>query len=190
MGYYVKTNEVNVFVDKKHFDDIYKKMCELNDYHELKRGGSFGSNNDNVEDERYPRDKWFSWMAYNYPETCKNIFEILMQLGFEWELDDMRNLINLRYDYNKTGQEEYFLSCFAGYMKSGSYINFKGEEDDDYYKFYFDESSMYQLRGQVEIKYNITEKYDFGKPSKSDLELIAWRKEWNLKQAQKALENN
>jgi hypothetical protein len=40
MGYYIGTEDVNIFLDKKHFDDVYKRMCEINDYDDLKRGGS------------------------------------------------------------------------------------------------------------------------------------------------------
>lgn len=168
MGYYVNTEEVDIFVDKKHFDAIYKKMCELNDFHELKRGGSFGGNNDNVEGERYPRDKWFSWMEYNYPETCNNMFDILQQLGFEWELDEDGNLIDLSY-YSKVGNEEYFLQCFAGYTRDGDYLSFKGEESDDYFRFVFFEDEMSRWHGDLKITWEPAEVYDFGKPTGSDI---------------------
>jgi serine/threonine protein kinase len=108
MGYFVGTEEVNIFLDKKHFEDVYKKMCELNDYDDLKRGGQFGSNDDPVEGDKYNRNKWFSWMPYNYPETCPDMESILQALGIEFTLDDNGNLTNLGY-WDKTGSEDYFL---------------------------------------------------------------------------------
>ena len=59
MGYYTSTQDTKIFLDKKHFDAVYQKMCQLNDFHDLKRGGSFGNNNDKVEGDRYPRKRTF-----------------------------------------------------------------------------------------------------------------------------------
>lgn len=168
MGYYVHTtDEVDFFLSKEHFDSVYQKMCELNDYHDLKRGGSFGNNNDAVEGDRYPRNKWFSWMEYNYPETKNNLFEILQAIGFEYTLDDDGNMIDISYPYDKTGNEEYFLCCFAGFVKDNSYIEFKGE-DESYWRFAFTKGKMIRQDGEVEVKYNHTEVYEFGKLTKSD----------------------
>lgn len=190
MGYYVRSIDSNIYVDKQHFNDIYWKMCALNDFHDLKRGGSFGGDEEQNTNERYPKNKWFSWMEYNYPDTLKDMFQILQQVGFDYTLDDNGNLISLVYDDNKTGAEDYFLSCFAGYAKPGSFVEFKGEEDDDYFKFVFDETSMYKLSGSMKVEYTNSEKYEFGKPSLSDLALIEWTKEYKAKlQAEKALNN-
>lgn len=187
MGYYVYTTDVDIFLDKNKFEDVYKKMCELNDYDDLKRGGSYGGN-DEVTNERYNKNKWFSWMDYNYPETCKNMEEVLTQVGFQMEFDDEGNLINLMYDYNKTGNEEYFLMCLAGYVKDGSYISFKGEEDDHYYRFIFENNRMYRYDGEIEITYSMSEVYDFGVPTKADQALNDYSKQFReqLKQQQVA----
>ena len=83
MGYYVNIEDTDFFLDKKHFEDVYKKMCELNNYDALKRGGSFGSNNDLVEGEKWNRNAWFSWMEYNYPDIYSDMNSILIALGFE-----------------------------------------------------------------------------------------------------------
>lgn len=182
MGYYVTLEESNIFVKKEDFDAVYQKMCQLNDFDELKRGGSFGSNNDNVEGERYPRDKWFSWMDYNYPETCNNLFEVLQQLGFDWDLDEDGNLINLSY-YNKVGNEEYFLSCFAGYTRDGDYLSYKGEENDDYFRFVFFEDKMSRWHGNVKITWEPAEVYDFGKPTQADIASKKYMEEYRKKLA-------
>ena len=169
MGYYVETTEVNIFLDKKYFDDVYKKMCELNDYDELKRGGTFPTNN-NYEG-RYNPNKWFSWMAYNYPETCKDMFEILTAVGFDYSIDEDGNLNNIRYEYNKTGNEDYFLSCFAGYVPSGSFICFKGEENEDYFRYYFTDDKMIYQRAAISIDYYDVDTYNFGQMSSVDAAL-------------------
>lgn len=177
MGYYIGTEDVNIFLDKKYFDDVYKKMCELNDFHELKRGGSFGANTDEVEGDRYPRNKWFSWMEYNYPEIYSDMNSILIALGFDVEYDKEGNLVGLGY-WDKSGSEDYFFSCFAGFVKDGSFINMKGEESEDYYRYIFKDGKMIHQGADVVIKYNEVDEevYEFGKPSSSDLHIIEWGK--------------
>lgn len=182
MGYYVNLEDSNIFVDKKHFDAIYQKMCELNDYDDLKRGGSYGSNNVNVEGERYPRDKWFSWMEHNYPETCKDMFDILRALDFDWFLDTDGNLISLNY-YNKTGNEDYFLQCFAGYTRDGDYLTFKGEENDHYYRFVFYDGAMSRWDGEIKINWKPVEVYEFGKLSADDKATKLYMEEYRKKLA-------
>ena len=177
MGYYIGTGDVEIFLDKKHFDDVYKKMCELNDFHELKRGGSFGANTDEVEGDRYPRNKWFSWMAYNYPEIYSDMHSILEALGFETQYDKDGNLVGLGY-YDKSGNEDYFLSCFAGYVKDGSCIEWKGEETDDYFRYIFKDGKMIHQKAEMTLKYSDadSEVYEFGKPNSEDLYMEQWRK--------------
>lgn len=182
MGYYVSTIDNEFFLDKNHYIDVYNKMCELNDYHNIKRGGSFGSNTDPDPNERYPKNKWFSWMDYNYPETCKDLFEILQSVGFEYSLDEQGNINSLNYPHNKTGNEEYFLCCFAGFVKDGSYIEFEGE-DYAHWKFVFKNNKMMRYDGETIIKYEDPEIYEFGKPTKSDIEIAKWQEEYRAKLA-------
>ena len=170
MGYYVRSIHSNFFMDKVHFDAAYKKLCELNDYDELKRGGQFGSGI-KEENDKYNKNKWFSWMDYNYPETCPDMFSVLSQVGFGFDHDDEGNLVSLYYDDNKTGNEDYFLCALAPFVKDGSFIVFKGEEDDDYFRYIFKDGYMYLERGQTEITWVSPSKYEFGKLSETDLYL-------------------
>ena len=176
MGYYITIESEDIFLDKKYFTDVYARMCELNDHDELKRGGSFGSNNDAVDGERYSKNKWFSWMSYNYPDTCPDMESILAALGFDTDYDSDGNLVGLRYS-DKTGSEDYFLSCFAGFIKAGSYIEFSGEETEDYYRYLFDDKNMFLQQGVMTVTYEeVGEQYEFGKMTKDDKEMAEYRK--------------
>ena len=152
MGYYVQSIDNDFFLDKKYFDDVYNKMCELNDYHDLKRGGSFGSNTDPIDG----------------------------------------NMYNLRYAYEKTGSEDYFLTCFAPFVRDGSFIEFQGE-DYDHWKYVFENGKMTYYKGRVEVIYEAVETYEFGKLSQDDIALALWRekymKEMAEQKAAQALEN-
>jgi hypothetical protein len=92
-------------------------------------------------------------------------------------LDKDGNLVGLSY-HDKSGNEDYFFSCFAGFIKDGSFINMKGEESEDYYRYIFKDGKMIHQSADVVIKYNEVDEevYEFGKPSSSDLYMIEWRK--------------
>lgn len=165
MGYYVSTVDTNIFLDKKYFKHVYEKMCALNDFDELKRGGCYGGTSEQTG--KYNPNKWFSWMDYNYPETCLTMSDILHQIGFDLSFDDDGNLIGLSYD-NKTGNEEYFLACFAPFMRDKSYIEFRGEDADDLYRFYYVNDKCYLQRAQVSYNYEYSEELQFAKMTESD----------------------
>lgn len=171
MGYYVKTIDSEVFLHNKDFDAAYKKLCELNNYDELKRGGSFGGNTDQNPEEKYNRSKWFSWMDYNYPDTCPDMQSVLTQVGFSCCFDDDGNLTSLIYDENKTGNEDYFLCALAEFMKDGSYLIFKGEEDDDYFRYIYMNKTMYIERGTMSITWGYPSRYTFGELSEVDAQM-------------------
>lgn len=185
MGYYVNIIDSNIFIDKKHFKTIYDKMCELNNHDELKRGGSYGGNNDKQEGDKYSRNKWFSWMDWNYPETCSNLQEILMQIGFEVRYDDYGNIVSMGYE-NKTGNEEYFLACFAGFVPDGNYIEFLGEEPNDYYRFYYADGKCFFQKAVTTIEYNGYEEQLIPcQITESDRQLNEWSENYRKELAEK-----
>ena len=175
MGYYVHTTDVEIFLHKDNFDDVYKKMCELNDHDELKRGGAFPRNAEYTG--RYNPNAWFSWMDYNYPETCKNLFEILDQIGFEYRLDQFGNLVHLNYPSNKSGNEDYFLCCFAGYVPAGSYVTFQGEEGEYFRYFYTDKDMIFQS-GIIDVTFEDMETYVFAELTESDKKIAETIASW------------
>lgn len=142
MGYYVDTAEQEMIIKKDQFDNCYKAMCELNDHNELKHGGCFGSeNNEKSKHPKWDENKWFSWLEWNYPETCSNFIELLQEIGFEnLKYDEEGNLIGFYYS-NKTGQENLFFNAIAPYITKGSYINWRGE-DGELWQWYFDGEKM------------------------------------------------
>ncbi|MEY3376800.1 MAG: Arthrobacter phage Tank [Bacteroidota bacterium] len=189
MGYYVHSIDSYFFLDKNLFDSVYKKMCDLNDYDDLKRGGS--SQDGEPFEGKYNPNKWFSWMDYNYPETCSDLFAILRQVGFEWTLDDDGNMVHLAYPENKSGNEDYFLCCFAGFVKVGCFIQFEGE-DGARWQYFFNSDEMVRFEGEVTTTWVNPEAYTFGQMSESDKQVAIWaanfRKQMEEKRA-KSLES-
>lgn len=187
MGYYITINNINILVMKEDFQNIYKKMCELNNYDELKRGGGYGKLDEQSESKWNP-NKWFSWMPYNYPDLYSTMEEVLEQVGFQLFFNKEGDLIGMEYD-NKSGNEDYFLSCFAGYVKDNSYIEFKGEEDDDYYRYVFEDNKMTMESGEVSIAWKHEHTYEYAEMSGADKEMARWKVEWEAKHKSNVLDH-
>lgn len=119
MGYYVRIVKSTAMVLAENLDRVYQIMCELNNHNELKYGGSWSGGKQT--------EWWFSWMDANYPETCKDAFDIFKMLGFECDYDEQGNLHLIDYD-QKTGQEDLFLKAITNYMTG--MIRWVGEEGD------------------------------------------------------------
>lgn len=130
MGYYVKIIRNDFSIKKERGEEAYRAVCELNRYDDRKRGGRWGGNpSEKPADSKSVSsnpDKWFSWMPWNYDETCKNLAEVLEALGFGIEETEAEIRI-LDYD-SKAGQEDLFLEALAPYVEPGSYLLWLGED--------------------------------------------------------------
>jgi len=87
-------------------------------------------------------------MDPDYPKTCKTTIEIFAQLGFDFEVNDKGDIIELNFN-GKTGAEELFMEAIGPYVEAGSYIEWKGEDEYDHYKYEFDGKEMTKRLGTV-----------------------------------------
>jgi hypothetical protein len=132
MGYFVQGHGTLVLrPNTEHM--AYKALCALNDLDDLKRGGSWGGENDSTtqrpEGLNYHPGKWFSWMDANYPESCPTLQSVLEMLGFGTTITHtLENNIHITLTYdNKTGQEELFIQALAPFTIRGE-IEWRGED--------------------------------------------------------------
>lgn len=121
MGYYVTLTNTNAVVPTANLADAYQAVCRLNERNDLKRGGSgayaFGRTPEGEDPIEGPHDKvWFSWMDWNYPETCPDLAAVLRQLGFGFQ--EHEDGIVFMYYENKTGAEDFFLETLAPFLTS------------------------------------------------------------------------
>jgi len=139
MGYYVQTEDVNFVIKKKNLKKAYTAMCKLNKRDELKTGGKYsGGKQTGV---------WFAWMDPNYPETCKTTEDILTQLGFDVNVNEKGDIINVFYD-GKTGAEQHFFEVIAPFVEPDSFIKWRGESGE-YYKWVFRNKEMDTKDGMI-----------------------------------------
>ena len=145
MGYYVETEDSTAVLPAEHLDAAYTAMCKLNEDNELKRGGHFGRDIPEAPRRGAVPEKWFSWMDWNYPETCPDAQAILESLGFGTSIDKEGNL-RIEWYSNKTGQEDLFLSAISKYLTG--YIVWRGE-DGYVWRDTFDDGEMKSEAGRL-----------------------------------------
>ena len=131
MGYYVSLEIADFYIPTDKLDDAYKAVCQLNFNNSLKRGGGW-PRPENIPNDTPTEHLWFSWMDTFYHETCKNLAEVLEQLGFETVQNDDGLFIE-RYD-SKSGQEDLFIAALAPFAKAEyadePYMKWTGEEGE------------------------------------------------------------
>lgn len=137
MGYYVTLNNSTAVIRKENQDEAYKILCDLNKEDDLKRGGSWSGG-------KYT-EKWFSWMDSNYPEKCKDVVDIIQELGFNGNVDDEGDFYIYGYD-NKTGQEQLFFERIA-HLVEGE-MEWTGE-DGYHFKWVFEDGELNELSGKI-----------------------------------------
>ena len=109
MGYYVRTEQSTFTIKAEHIDEAFTAVKALNARNELKTGGT---------SRKQPRpadsvsvgtpEKWFSWMEWNYDETCESLTDVLEALGFDCDTDENGNITLDWYD-SKSGNEDVSL---------------------------------------------------------------------------------
>lgn len=127
MGYYVEILESTFRIPAENLDAAYEAMCQLNYTTKNRDKGGRRGGSQNYEDCGPHPDWWFSWMDWNYHETCADAEAILEELGFETLFDDEGNLL-IQYFNSKTGQEDVFLDAIS--LLSVGYIVWRGEEGE------------------------------------------------------------
>lgn len=132
MGYMIETIDSTFTIPTANLDETYRRWCELNQRHDLKRGGTLGAGAD--------AERWFSWMEPNYPETCADAQAIAEQLGFTTTLDD--DGLHLWSYANKAGQEDLFLTVVSD-LATGIIV-WQGEEGERWRETYGDETVTVQ----------------------------------------------
>lgn len=143
MGYYVYMTNYNAKIRKSDLGAAYEALCALNSHDELKRGGAFGhpSGVDKPEGSRSVSNsphRWFSWMDWNYDETCETLEEVLCMLGFHVETDQEGNINIIHYE-TKAGQEELFFRALAPWVVSSW-----GEDETAFIEWYSDNGDEYR----------------------------------------------
>lgn len=138
MGYYIDVVDADFVIPAAVLDLAYVAACDLNNDPDVKSGGSSSG------------ARWFSWVSENYPETCKDIFEVMQEWRYECEQNDDGDLVFREFTGEKIGDEEQLFAALGPYAKENSFLEFKGE-DDARWRFTFDGTKMVPQNGVVHV---------------------------------------
>jgi hypothetical protein len=139
MGYYVNIESCyspnDIFIKKENFVEAYENLCWINtnpEFDVMKSGGSYssegGANSPRPDGFDYHPSKWYSWMSSDYHIKLKDLKEVLLAVGFEF--DENENGISSLYYNNKTGNEDIFLCALAPFIENDSKIVWVGEDSE------------------------------------------------------------
>jgi hypothetical protein len=138
MGYNVNLINTNAMISAGRLEEAHRILCDLNNRNDLKTGGYGGWTRGRTPEGETPihgpHDKvWFSWMEWNYHETCGDAETILRQVGFDVTVTGSGDLVFDNYD-NKTGCEQTFLQALAPVLESANgetpQFHWQGEDGD------------------------------------------------------------
>lgn len=154
MGYYVSIEESTFQIPVENLDAAYKAMCELNYTVPNRQKRGWSSPGRDKAPEYGPHECcWFSWMDWNYDETCKSAAGILAEVGFYTSIDENGNLHIEGYD-SKTGQEDLFLKAISTLSKG--YIVWKGEGGEIWGETYGGEEVIVKRQGAPDYSHLVT----------------------------------
>ncbi len=151
MGYNVSIIESTFRIPAENLDEAYHRMCQLN--FTVPNNAKCGPGKNNAPEVGPYKSCWFSWMEWNYHETCTSADEILQQLGFFTSTDEDGNLHIDGYD-SKTGQEDLFLKAISTLSKG--YIVWKGEEDEVWGEIYGGEEVIVKSQGSPDYSHLVS----------------------------------
>lgn len=137
MGYYIDGyGELTIKADNT--AAAYQAVCRLNADDSIKNGGQYPATQTKPADSRSlgNPNKWFSWMPWNYDETCATVAEVFQEVDFDVRTEPNGDVIIGDYS-TKTGNESEFLDAIAPYVEPGTY-DWVGEDGSRWRDVYSD----------------------------------------------------
>jgi hypothetical protein len=120
MGTYINING-DFVIKKSNIPHAVQALKDLNQKHELKRGGTFKG------------EKWYAWMDPDYDKKMDSIEEILGESGLGFtiiksDFDSQKVMYHVAYN-DKWGQHEVFFIAMCPYLESLELNHFCDELD-------------------------------------------------------------
>lgn len=145
MGYHIELVNSDFFIAAENKQAALNAMFDmwLPEKDSNMSGGSYGAGRD---------IRWYSWMN-NSAEAFRNrsvesLETALDEWGYEPEMDDEGNVVDLYFSGGKIGDEDKMFSAIAPFVRKGSYLDFRGEEGA-IWRWEFDGQKMIEKSGRV-----------------------------------------
>lgn len=149
MSYY-DSLDMKLFIPRENFDAAFKAVCELNDHNELK-GGRASPEDPDAPEVGPRRDKWFSWMAWDYSLTCQDLADAMIEARFDVTETEKGLRINW-FEGDRMGEEALFLEALAPYYDYTNGVPFSEWEGEDGARWryeYHQDGTVIKLTGKT-----------------------------------------
>lgn len=139
MGYCIDQVEQDFFIAAKNIPDVVKAIHKLWGKDDLMGGSCY---HNNVTTYHY------SWvdMSFNKKDNIKDVFDC-----WRWHIEadpKTKDIIKIYFDGEKLGDEYVLFCAIAPYVKSGSYIEMRGEDNDNW-RWAFQDGKCMEIRPTV-----------------------------------------
>ena len=144
MGYYIQQLDTNFFLPVEHLDTLVQDAKALLT---KEAKDSYGARGYTWRGEYIT--KHYSWVDEQGVLDGKTFAEIAS--GFRWSLeeDEEGNVTDFIFSGEKYGGDELvFLNTIAPYVKEGSFIEFRGE-DGEQWKWYFNGNTCEEYFAEI-----------------------------------------
>jgi hypothetical protein len=131
MGYYMYQLDTDFFSDKKYWPEMLKAIQKLHSAETIKDSSG----------------KHFAWVNQLFYEIG-SLEKILEEWRWTPEFDNIGNIIGLEFNGEKLGDEIILFKAIAPYVKSGSYITMRGE-DEEYWRWEFVDGELIEKAGHI-----------------------------------------
>ena len=141
MGYCIEIGSVEFKITKK--KDKNKKIVDKLKKYFLEQVDTVGGGgNSNGE-------RWYAWVEMKDIKEAKTIGDFMEAFAYEPQYDtETGDIVDLFFNGEKLGDDEFFFKTIAPYIEDGSYIEYIGE-DNAFWKYVFKKGIMYVKNGTV-----------------------------------------
>ena len=143
MGYYVTLSEADwaYAAENQATCLLALQVMSSEAWNAMKNGGTTMSDG--------TKKYWWRWQSEQFPADCSTLRQVFESLGFDCEEDDNGTLRLIGYN-NKRGDEQTFLQMSAPYVIDGSWMEWFGESNDDFWRFEVHDGKFYSRTGYIE----------------------------------------
>lgn len=134
MGYYVYQTEQDFFVPSHHVNDMVRAIHKLAFDDSEMSGGSSSS-------------KHYAWVDTAFV-NCSDAAGLLRYWRWAITFDEDNNIIALDFDGEKLGDDHVLMKAIAPFVKDGSYIQMRGE-DDAMWRWLFEDGTCVEIYPRV-----------------------------------------
>lgn len=139
MGVSLNTGPIKFYIDKSKIDDCLAAIKAMAIHTDKMHGGSSSG------------EKWFSFGPG--PKELSNVEDIVEAFDlFRWEvfLDVYGSVVDIEFNGEKYGDDDFFFETIAPFVKSGSFI--EAQADGDPFRWFFRQGKLKIQEGRISYR--------------------------------------